>query len=67
MMTALVVIGVLIVGVLVLGFLMDRQARRRGNTLRGADQIQASIKTARGDLRAWRRLRRAHPDGPAKW
>ncbi len=67
MVTALAIIGGLIVAGLVLAYLVDRRARRRGDTLRGADQMQRSIKDARRDLRAWGRFRRANPNGPPKW
>ena len=64
---ALAVIGGLIVLGLVWAFLVDRRSRRRGNTLRGADQVQTSITDARRDMRAWDRFKRANPNGPPKW
>ncbi|HJP78358.1 MAG TPA: hypothetical protein VJ914_29055 [Pseudonocardiaceae bacterium] len=51
MFTALVIGGPIVV-VLVWGFLLDRRSRRRGDALRSSDQIQASIRQTRGEVRA---------------
>jgi hypothetical protein len=67
MVVAVAVVGGLIVVGLVWAFLMDRRSRRRGGSVRGGDQVQRSIASARRDMRAWDRLKRANPNGPPKW
>lgn len=67
MFTALAVIGGLIVVGLVWAYLVDRRSRRRGDTLRGPDEMQSAIGTARRNMRAWDRFKRANPNGPPKW
>lgn len=60
MFTALVIAGPIVV-VLICGFLMDRRSRRRGDRLRSSDQIQASIKQTRGDVRSSNLIKQMRP------
>jgi hypothetical protein len=54
--------GGIVLVVLVLGYRMDRKARLRGNSVRGAGQIWSSIRQTRNDVRGSDRIRQLRPD-----
>jgi hypothetical protein len=60
--TALAVIGGVVLVVPALGYLMDRKARRRGDTVRGPGQIWSSIRQTRNDVRTSDQIKRLRPD-----